>query len=378
MKNNPRAKVILIADDNDSVALLLKTLCESEGFITIVAKNGREAVEKALNFSPDLVLMDAMMPEMNGFEATAALRKDEQTSQVPIIMLTGLRDRDDRIKAIAAGTNDFLTKPVDSEELLVRVRNNLKLKEFSDFLKNHNAILEQQVAERTHDLQDALGRITLAHRETIIRLAIVSEYRDEDTGAHIRRISYYCREIAAALGMDGGFQGTIFWASIMHDIGKVHIPDSILLKQGKLTAEEWDVMKTHTLSGEKILAGSRSPYLQMGREIAGTHHERWDGGGYPRALVGNAIPIPGRIVNIADQYDALRAQRSYKPAFDHAKAMEIITKGDGRTMPSHFDPAVLEAFHRRAGKLEEIHDAYRDSAAAVSWATLDQPGLPVG
>lgn len=358
-----RKQVVLIADDNEGVVALLKTLCEGAGFLTITALNGRDAAEKAARFLPDLLILDGVMPEMGGFEVAKKLKADPNTQHIPIIILTGLKSREDRIKGIAAGANDFLTKPVDSEELLMRVRNNLKIKEFHDFLAQHNATLEAQVEERTRDLQEALGRITAAHRETISRLAVVAEYKDENTGAHIGRIAHSARVLAFSMGLDPSFVEEIFLASPMHDIGKVAVPDSILLKPGPLTPEEWEVMKEHPLTGEKILEGSESPYLKMARDIASAHHERWDGSGYPRGLRGEAIPLCARIVSIVDQYDALRTVRPYKAAMDHEAAVRVIAQGDGRTKPEHFDPAVLAAFLRSAARLQEVHEEHRDAVA---------------
>jgi putative two-component system response regulator len=191
-------------------------------------------------------------------------------------------------------------------------------------------------------------------------LTRAAEYKDEDTGAHVRRISYYSRELARRLGLNEDFVDKIFFASPMHDIGKIGIPDHILLKPGSFTPDEWEVMKGHAAMGAKILGNSKSPYLKMGAEIALNHHERWDGGGYPNAKRGEAIPLAARIMNICDIYDALRSKRPYKPAFDHLKSMDIITRGDGRVQPEHFDPVILAAFKQYHQTFSDIFETYTE------------------
>ncbi len=344
-----KSKKILIADDQLFHILVLEELCKDLGYETVKASNGREVVELARTECPDCILMDVVMPEMDGLEATTQLKGHKDTAHIPVIMITGLDSRKDRLAGIAIGADDFLTKPIDNEELALRLRNNLRNKEFHDFLAEHKQLLEKQVAERTLLLREG-------YIDTIHRLVLASEFKDEYTGAHISRISYYSREIAEACNLGSEFAESIFYASPMHDIGKVAIPDSIQQKPGPLNASEWQVMKTHTTIGAEILEGSNSPYLQMAVDIARCHHERWDGKGYPNGLKGEEIPLTARIMNVCDQYDALRSERPYKQAFNHEKSCTIILEGSDRTTPEHFDPDVLEVFRKCRGRFAEIYE----------------------
>ena len=220
--------------------------------------------------------------------------------------------------------------------------------------------------KRTFELQEAMGEIERAQEETkhsyietIYRLTLAAEYKDEDTATHIKRISYYSRVLSQKLGQSESFVETMFYASPMHDIGKIGIPDHILLKPGKLTHEEFAIMKNHTIIGAKILGNSVSDFLRSAETIALTHHERWDGTGYPHRLKGEEIPLTGRIMNIIDQYDSLRSKRPYKPCFSHGKTFEIITNGDTRTRPEHFDPAVFDAFIQVADEFDKIFEGHQ-------------------
>jgi putative two-component system response regulator len=350
---NGKKPSVLVVDDEESIRALLKRQMESDGYTVLAAEDGREAIGLAEQALPDVVLLDALMPVMDGFRVAETLKAAEATRNIPIIMVTALDDQQSRLRALKAGVQEFLTKPVERSEVSLRVRNMLMLKEYANFLADQNRVLERRVEERSREVFDS-------YRETIATLTRAASYKDEESGAHVGRISLYTEEIATALGMNAAFCETIRYASPMHDIGKVAIPDAILLKAGPLTAEEWDIMKSHTTIGAQLIGSGNSPYLQMGAEIALYHHERWDGGGYPAGLRGQRIPFSARIMNICDQYDTLRSVRSYKVALSHDRAVEIITRGDGRTLPSHFDPDVLDAFRRCTGQLRDIFETTRD------------------
>jgi putative two-component system response regulator len=360
-------KKILVVDDEEQNIKLFSSLLRAEGYETDTATNGREAVEKVRASSPDLVLLDIMMPDMDGYEACSLIKSDAASANIPVVIVTALSDRESKLRGLEVSANEFLTKPIDRVELILRVKNLLRIKEYGDFMVRHNQILEEEVRKRTYDLQLAMDEIESAHREikesyieTIYRLTLAAEYKDEDTATHIKRISYYCKLLAEHMGQSPDFVETLFYAGPMHDIGKIGIPDNILLKPGKLSSEEFDVIKTHTTIGARILSRSSSEYLSAAETVALTHHERWDGSGYPKGLKGEEIPLMGRIMNIVDQYDSLRSKRPYKPPFSHEQTYGIIVKGDGRTRPDHFDPDILEAFKKAADAFDSIYEGHKD------------------
>lgn len=354
------AKKILIVDDDELNLKLMASMVEALGHEVATAINGKGALDRAVSFQPDLILLDIMMPDIDGYEVCKALKAQAETSIIPVIFITALDDRESRITGLEAGADDFLTKPVDKPELILRVRNILKAKDYEDLLRDYNKTLEATVHERTQELESAYAKVKSGYLDTIYRLTVAAEYKDEDTANHIKRISFYSRLMAKELKMPENFVEIIFYSSPMHDVGKIGIPDAVLLKPGRHTPEESEIMKTHTTIGGKILEDSDSEILNAGEVIALSHHERWDGTGYPKGLKGEDIPIGGRIVNIVDQYDALRSHRPYKPAFSHDKTLEIITKGDGRTMPGHFDPSILEAFKNISSELSRIFEELGD------------------
>lgn len=361
--NEIKSSRILLVDDDEKNLKLMTTLLKNSGYSFETAKNGFEALKKTREISPDLIFLDIVMPGMDGFEACRKLKQEPSTQHIPIVMVTSLADRESRIKGLKTGANDFITKPIDRTELMVRAQNLVKVKEYEDFLKRHNELLEEEVQKRIEEIKSALQKLSesknnlrMSYMETIYTLTAVAEYKDEKTASHIKRIGHYCKLIAKELGWSKEEQEIILFASPLHDIGKVGIPAEILLKQSKLTFEEFTLMKTHTVIGSMILQRSTSKQLRMAERVALAHHERFDGSGYPNALKGEEIPIEGRIVIIADQYDSLRSSRPYKPSLGHEKVFKIITAGNKKTMPDHFDPRILEIFKDNHKLFKEIYE----------------------
>jgi putative two-component system response regulator len=327
--------LILAVDDEESNLLLVRRILEREGYTRVeVTMEPRRVPEMFVELEPDLVLLDLHMPGMDGFELMDRLGPlTANGSGVPFLVLTADATDATRRRALSVGARDFLTKPLDRIELLLRVRNLLQVKQLQDRLREQNADLEDKVAERTRDLDQS-------RLEVLERLALAAEYRDDDTQEHAWRIGRICALVAVNLGFPETEVELIARAAPLHDIGKIGIPDAILLKPGRLSDEEFEVIKTHTTIGAEILTGSRSPLLRLAERIALTHHERWDGRGYPGGLSGEEIPIAGRIVAVADVFDALTHERPYKQAWAVEKAVGEILGQGGR----QFDPCVVDAF----------------------------------
>ncbi len=341
---------ILIVDDLLVNVQLLVRMLVTAGYTAISSTmNPLEVCERHRQHHYDLILLDLQMPGMDGFQVMAGLNEIEPEGYLPVIVITA--EPEHKLHALQVGAKDFISKPFDLTEVLVRVHNMLEVRLLHKELHNHNEFLEQRVQERTADLQTS-------YQDTIFTMVRAAEHKDEDTGSHVQRISNYCRELSRLLGLEPDFIDRIIFASPMHDIGKIGIPDHVLLKPSGLTPEEWTVMKGHTVIGAKILGTSKSPYLRMGAEIALNHHESWDGSGYPEGKKGEEIPLAARIMYICDIYDALRSKRPYKAAFDHPKTLEIISEGDNRTQPVHFDPAISATFKQHEKRFREIFEAY--------------------
>jgi putative two-component system response regulator len=342
---------ILVVDDEEANVLLLKRTLELAGYVDIaMTTDSREVAALVDGFRPDLILLDLLMPHLDGFAVLEQLRSTmPQGTFLPVIVLTADVSRETKQRALASGAEDFLTKPFDVVEVTLRIKNLLQARRLHRQLQMQNELLEARVRARTRALEDA-------HIETLDRLALAAEYRDDDTGQHIRRVGRASALVARELGLPTADVALIERAAGLHDLGKIGVPDSILLAPRKLTSQEFEVVKTHTVIGAKILSGSPSALLKMAEQIAWAHHERWDGSGYA-GLVGENIPLVGRITTVVDVFDALTHERPYKRAWPVDEALAEIVAQRGR----QFDPRVSDAFLR-------IHDQLEDREAAFDHA----------
>jgi putative two-component system response regulator len=351
---------ILVVDDEELNRKLISAMLKPQGYEVLQAVDGEDCLEKVRRTPPDLILLDIIMPKLNGFEVVKCLKSVEKFSLIPIVMVTALGDVNDRVQALEVGADDFLTKPVDRMELSARVRSLLKVKAYNDHMVNYRQELEFEVQKRTEEIQETNKKLAKAHEklrgaslETIFRLSRAAEFKDEDTGAHIISMSRISARLAERLELSPATVESILYASPMHDIGKIGIPDRILLKNGPLNEEEWSIMRLHTVYGGKILENSDIGFLRLGEVIALTHHEKFDGSGYPNGLKGKEIPLAGRIVSVADVFDALMSRRPYKKAFTVEQAVTIIQEGRGR----HFDPDVVDVFMADLDKILRIFNS---------------------
>jgi putative two-component system response regulator len=339
-------KTILIVDDTPENLRVLLQLLKHQGYKVRAAPNGKLALQAAASDPPDLILLDIMMPEMDGYEVCRRLKQDERLREIPVVFLSALGETLDKVRAFDAGGVDYVTKPFQFEEVRARVEIHLRMRGLQVQLEAHNRQLQDRVEEQVREISDS-------QMATIVALARLAESRDKGTGKHIERVQIYCRLLATCLRehparqekVNEAFIENIFRASPLHDIGKVAIRDSILLKPGPLTPSEFDEMKSHTTLGAQTLeevqkAYPKNGFVRMGIEIARSHHERWDGTGYPHGLAGTAIPLSARIMAVADSYDAARSRRFYKPALPHAECCAAIYRRSG----TYLDPVVVEAF----------------------------------
>ncbi len=353
--------MIMVVDDENLNLKIMEAILLPMGYTVVLAGDGEDALKKVRENHPDVILLDIMMPRMDGFEVVRQLKGSEETRSIPVAMVTALGDVQDRVKALDAGADDFLTKPVDRIELKARVRSLLKAKAHNDLMRSYQDALKLEVEQKTEQLRKAFDKIKRVSIDTVYRLAKAAEYKDEDTGAHIQRMSHFCAAIARDMGLSEKTVEAVLYASSMHDIGKIGIPDRILLKPGTLGPDEWEIMKKHTVIGGRILDDSSHGYLELAKVIALTHHEKWDGSGYPSGLKGAKIPLAGRITAVADVFDALTSKRPYKEAFPLDKSFSIIRSGSG----SHFDPEVVEAFFRVQDDILEIRNRFKDEGVSL-------------
>lgn len=367
-----QARIMVVDDEptNIKVVQRLLQLAGYENFVTTTESTS--AVELIRSEQPDIVLLDLMMPGVSGLEILAEIRADERLPFLPVIILTAATDRETKLQSLELGATDFLGKPLDPSELVARIRNVLAVKAYEDRLLHHSRDLEAAVYQRTADLEKS-------RQEVIHCLARAAEYRDDDTGNHILRVGKYARLVAEKLGMSEAESNILEQAAQLHDVGKIGIPDAVLLKPGKLTTDEFATMQEHCIYGHHILSPASvqensqlemhkqlgalilevgsSPILELAVAIALSHHEWWDGSGYPLGLAGEEIPLEGRITAVADVFDALSSKRCYKDALPMEKSLEIMREERG----THFDPTVLDAFL-----------AQQDEVASILYSLSDQ------
>jgi response regulator RpfG family c-di-GMP phosphodiesterase len=342
-------EVVIVDDTPTNVTLMQALVGKLDGCRPVSFTESATGLDWCLANEPDLIIVDYMMPAPDGLEFIRRLREVHRISEVPVLMVTADHEKQVRYSALESGATDFLTKPIDRIEFQSRVRNMLALRRAHIVVAKRAAILAEEVAKATEV-------IYAREQETILRLSRAAEFRDPETGAHILRMSHYAQLIAAKLGMSQEFQRMLLSAAPMHDVGKLGTPDHILLKPGRLTSEEYEVMKNHTCIGHEILKGSSSPALQLAATIALTHHEKFDGSGYPEGLAEDSIPIEGRIVAVADVFDALTSVRPYKEAWDLPRAIEFLKEGSG----THFDPRCVTAFLQDWDSVLAVRERFKD------------------
>ncbi len=355
---------ILVVDDTPENLMLMSELLKDK-YTVKIAKAGEKALAiAAAEPHPDLILLDIMMPGMDGYEVCQRLKGDVATRNIPVIFLTAKVELKDEERGLKLGAVDYITKPISPPIVLARVETHLKLKASADFLRDHAAFLEQEVAKQTRE-------VSAIQDVSILALAALAETRDTDTGAHIRRTQYYVKVLAERLQSEPRFSAELdaaritmlFKSAPLHDIGKVGIPDHILLKPGRLEPHEMEVMKRHSILGYEALRraeltlGTPVEFLSCAKEIARSHHEKWDGSGYPDGLSGTEIPLSARLMAVADVFDALISKRVYKEAIPHDEAIEIILDGKG----NHFDPDLVDAFGESRDQFVSIASRYNDS-----------------
>jgi response regulator RpfG family c-di-GMP phosphodiesterase len=338
----------LSVDDNEVNLMLIESMADNIGLNVQSFLDPLQALSYAQNNTVDIAFVDYMMPEMDGISFIRELRHAQ--NDIPIIMITAMHeDEAIRLEALTAGATEFLYKPLNTSEFLARVQNLLALRQNQRLLQDKAFHLEFEIRKATQE-------ISAREFESLTLIGRAAEYKDTETGNHIRRVASYSRLLAEKLGQSAEFQDAIFHAAPLHDIGKIGIPDAILLKPAKLTPEEFEIMKTHTTIGFEIARQSKSKYLKLGAVIALAHHEKWDGSGYPKGLAGEAIPLMGRITTVADVFDALTSTRPYKRAWSFEEALNQLKKDAG----THFDPTIIATFAGCLSSVQAIYEQFKD------------------
>jgi putative two-component system response regulator len=361
-QNNTMLTNIMIVDDTPTNLHVLCDMLEQRGYFPRPVPSGKLAIQAIQIEPPDLILLDITMPEMNGFEVCQHLKANPVLKDIPIIFISALTETLDKVRAFGVGGVDYITKPFQIDEVYARIETHLKVRHLQLELERTIHHLEERVQQQVKEISDS-------QMATIFALAKLAESRDDETGQHLDRVRTFCKILSDGLAQNSAYSPqisnnfvlTMYHASPLHDIGKVGIPDSILLKPCKLTNEEFEVMKQHAFIGARTLRAVSDQYpnnaiIVMGIDISGHHHERWDGGGYPDGLAGEAIPLSARIMAVADVYDALRSKRVYKPAFTHAATAEIILESSG----THLDPIVVKTFNDLNESLENAYEQMKD------------------
>ena len=356
-----RSACILVVDDEPVNVKLLERMLVARNFNNVLStQDPRLVLNLVQENDVDLILLDINMPHMDGYQVMEQLQSEISGQLPPILVLTAQHAQDFRQRALDNGARDYVTKPFDSEELFSRVKNLLEVHQANKFMSQQNVVLDERVQQRTQELEKAHHLLHESRLQVVRRLGRAAEYRDNETGLHIIRMSKMAALIAKAAGMSDEECDLLLNAAPMHDIGKIGIPDNILLKPGKFEPEEWEVMKTHAQIGADILSGDDSPLLNMASVIALTHHEKWDGSGYPNGLKAEAIPLVGRVTALADVFDALTSERPYKKAWTVEDSVALIKKESGK----QFDPALVEHFISILDSIIEIKDEYAEPDAA--------------
>lgn len=337
---------ILVVDDEKANLYLISEYLKEQGYVCQTALNGEEAVKKSEFFLPDLIILDLNMPVMDGYQACQQIKGNPLTEDISILIVSTFKDRNAKHYAVDCGADDIMNKPVDIIELKLRVKNQIEIKKYREFRNSYPKLSESRLMDNK--------------KELAYRLAFAIEYTHQHTKSHINRISDYCTFVAGQMGLEENETNILYYSSAIHDIGMIGIPSNVLAKSSTLSNEEYEIVKKHASLGYDLLKDTNSQILKMGQRIAHTHHENWDGTGYPKGLAGKDIDIEGRIVKLTDVYDSLRSIRPYKPAMSHEQAVNVITEGDEKSKPSHFDPMVLDIFTDQHKKFEYIFNSYTE------------------